>query len=61
MVLLGPWFERFFEEPETVLLWHPSEEPFSVPDGSFAVLRAGGSTAGVFPSLLLTWFWFVET
>jgi len=29
-----PWFERFFVEPEMVLLCHHSEEPFSVPDGT---------------------------
>jgi len=34
-----PWFERFFVEPEMVLLWHHSEEPFPVPDGSYMVLR----------------------
>jgi len=28
-----PWFERFFEEPEMVLPWHHSEEPFLVPYG----------------------------
>jgi len=27
-----PCFERFSVEPEIVLLWHHSEEPFSVPD-----------------------------
>jgi len=29
-----PWFERFFVEPEMVLLWHHSEETFLVPDGT---------------------------
>jgi len=33
-----PWFERFFVDPEMVLLWHRSEEPFSVPDGTSMVL-----------------------
>jgi len=28
-----PWFERFFVEPEMVLLWRHSEEPYSVRDG----------------------------
>jgi len=27
-----PWFERFFVEPEMVLLWHHSKEPYLVPD-----------------------------
>jgi len=27
-----PWFEKFVE-PNMVLLWYHSEEPFSVPDG----------------------------
>jgi len=29
-----PWFERFIEEPDMVLLWHHSEEPFPVPKGT---------------------------
>jgi len=32
------WFKRFFEEPDLVLLWHHSEEPFPVPDVVFIVL-----------------------
>jgi len=28
-----PWFERFLVEPDMVLLWHHSEEPFWVPHG----------------------------
>jgi len=36
-----PWFERFFVEPEMVLLWRHSKEPFSVPDGTFMFLCAG--------------------
>jgi len=30
--------ERLFEEPDMVLLWHHSEEPFSVPDGNLIFL-----------------------
>jgi len=33
-----PCFERFFEEPEMVLLCHHSEEPFLVPDDTFIFL-----------------------
>jgi len=32
IIFKEPWFERFFVEPEMVLLRHHSEEPFSVPD-----------------------------
>jgi len=30
-----PWFERFFMEPEMVLLWRHSEELVSLPNGPF--------------------------
>ncbi|TNN21597.1 hypothetical protein EYF80_068292 [Liparis tanakae] len=33
-----PWFERFFVEPEMVLPWRDSEEPYSVPEGTTMVL-----------------------
>jgi len=32
-----PWFKRFFVEP-TMVLWHHSEEPSPVPDGTFMFL-----------------------
>jgi len=43
-----PWFERFFVEPEMVLPWPHSEEPFSVPDAPpwFCVLLYDG---GIYP------------
>jgi len=40
-----PWFERFFVEPDMFLLGHHSEEPFSVPDGTFMFLCVRSATS----------------
>jgi len=60
-----PWFERFFVEPEMVLLWHHSEEPFLVPGGTFIFSFFKGSlntVIGYLKNSLRKWFfkepWF---